>query len=604
MNAKEALRILDALREAGAITEETHANARRWLTEPEYKTYREDVIALLRPTALTDAFYATIPFGTGGRRGTVGVGTNRINERTIAESAQGLARYILDVDPSAKLAKKGVAIAYDVRPHSRKFADITASVLAGNGVRVHLFDSPRATPELSFAVRHLGCVAGVVITASHNPPTDNGFKAYWDDGGQVVAPHDQGILDRVMAVTSIHRMPLAKARAAGLVRAIGVEIDKAYLKRFPTDLWLCDERDVKIVYSPLHGTGATIIPPALAAMGFADVHMPKEQTRMDGTFPTVPKNYPNPEEPAAMSAAVDLARKIKADLVLASDPDADRMGAFAPDAAGEFHYLTGNQMGAVLCDFTLRSLRERKEMPKNPFVLTTLVSTQLVRAVSESYRVRVVDDLLVGFKYMADVLRKAEAKGEHTGFVYGFEESIGFLRGTFVRDKDSAAAAVTAAQMTAWLRADGKTLWDYLDELSVQHGHYVEDQFSVFLRGADGTERMGRIMAKLRSDPPARVSGMKVHRVIDRKSNTWVEPATGRTGKVKGFTGNVVQLWFDEPGRTRLTVRPSGTEPKIKHYAAAYEAVAGAGDLTRAKKAGSARVATLMKAMKEYEEKV
>ncbi len=601
MNAKDALRLLDLLREAGEIDETTHANAHRWLTEPEYKAYRDDVAAMLRPTALIDAFYTTIPFGTGGRRGTVGVGTNRMNERTIAESAQGLAQYILDADPKGALAKRGVVIAYDVRTHSKKFSEIAASVLSAAGVRVYLFDGPRSTPELSFAIRHLKCASGVVITASHNPPTDNGFKAYWSDGGQVVAPHDKGILDRVMAVTAIRKMPLAKAKTAGLVRLVGKEIDDAYLARFPKDLWLADERAVKIVYTPLHGTGVTIIPAALRAMGFSDVMMPREQTRMDGGFPTVPKNYPNPEEPAAMGEAVRLATKIRADIVLATDPDADRLGAFAPDANGEFRYVTGNQMGAALCHFTLTCLRERKAMPKKPFVLTTLVSTQLVRAICERFRVRVTDDLLVGFKFMADILREAEAKGEHENFVYGFEESIGFLRGTFVRDKDSAAAAVTCAQMMARLVAEGRTFWDYLDQLAVEFGFFAEDQFSVFLHGADGMNRMGRIMATLRTSPPREVAGLRVHRVIDRKTNTSRDTTTGAVKKIKGFTGDVVQLWFDDAGKTRLTVRPSGTEPKIKHYAAAYEAVGGERDLARAKKAGTARVKSIMDAMRTIE---
>jgi phosphoglucomutase len=604
MKKETALSILEILHQSGDIDDVTYANAQRWLRDTEYKSYRKDVTAMLRPQELIDSFYTAVPFGTGGRRGTVGAGTNRINERTIGESAQGLAQYILAADPFGAYAKKGVAIAYDVRPHSKNFAKMCAGVLAANGVRVFLFEGPRSTPELSFAVRHLECVSGIVITASHNPPTDNGFKAYWMDGGQVVAPHDTGIMEQVMAVNVIKKISVSKGEKDGLIKIIGSEVDDAYMALFPKELWLCDERLAKIVYSPLHGTGLTFVPRALAEMGFTDVVMPADQMKMDGTFPTVPNNYPNPEMPIAMEKAVALAKKVGADIVLASDPDGDRMGVFAPDGKGDYRNLSGNQVGAAMCHFTLSMLKERKEMPKGPFVLTTLVSTQMTRAICKSFRVRIVDDLLVGFKNMAFEMAKAEEKGKIDGFVFAFEESIGFLRGSFVRDKDAASAAVTCAQMVAHLKDDGKTVLDYLDELYTRYGYFAEDQLSVFLYGADGMHKMARIMEALRAKPPREIAGMKVLKVIDRQSGKQADPATGKDATIKGVKGDVMQFWFDEEGKNRLTVRPSGTEPKIKHYAQVYEPVPSPENLAAAKKKGQKKIALLIKSIKAWEDNV
>ncbi len=604
MKKETALSILNILLESGEIDRDVYDNTMRWLCDKEYRKYRDEVMAMLRPKDLINSFYTVLPFGTGGRRGTVGVGTNRVNERTIGESAQGLAQYILDVDKGGKLAKKGVVIAYDVRPHSKKFADLCAGVLAANGVKTYLFDGPRSTPELSFSIRHLGCVSGIVLTASHNPPTDNGFKAYWTDGGQVVAPHDAGIMKRVKEVGAIRKMSAAAGKKSGMIKIVGSKIDDAYMARFPKDLWLSDERLAKIVYSPLHGTGLTIIPRALAEMGFTDVVMPKEQISLDGTFPTVPNHYPNPEMPVAMEKAVALAEKVGADIVMASDPDADRLGVFAPDGKGGYVSLTGNQVGALLCHFTLSMLKNRKEMPKNPFVLTTLVSTRMAAAICKSFRVRIVDDLLVGFKNMARVMDEAEQKGKIDGFLYAFEESIGYLRGSFVRDKDSAAAAVTLAQLVARLKAQGKTVLEYLDELYAHYGYFAEDQLSVFLYGADGMHKMERIMATLRENPPEKIGGMKVFKVIDRQRGKMLDSATGKTRSIKGTKGDVMQFWLDAEGKNRLTVRPSGTEPKIKHYAQVYEALQSPNNLSEAKKKAKKKIAVLIGDIKAWEDKV
>lgn len=602
MSKAKSLRLLKVYREQGEISEDTYKNVRKWLTRPEYAPWRDQVMAMIRPVALNDAFYRIIPFGTGGRRGTVGVGTNRINERTIAESAQGLANHILRCDRDGALKKRGVIIGYDVRPTSEAFAAITAEVIAASGIQVHLFDGPRPTPMLSFAIRRLGCVAGVIITASHNPPSDNGFKAYWEDGGQLVPPTDKQVLDQVRRVRTIARMPLAEARKKRCVKKVLARVDEAYfadLKR----LAVARERSATVVYSPLHGTGAVSIPRALADLGFKRVHMPAPQVIMDGTFPTIQDNYPNPEVPAAMRSAVELGAQVQADIVMASDPDADRLGVFAPDRKGGFVYLTGNQVGAMLCHFVLDRLRISRRMPPKPFIITTLVSTRMTRAIAASFGVELIDDLLVGFKWMAQVLDRRERRGDDmANFVFAFEESIGFLRGASVRDKDAAAGASTAAQLAAWCRARRMTLLDYLDSLYAKYGYFREAQYAKFLRGSAGSILTDRLMASLRQSPPAAIGGLKVHAVIDRQSGLRRQMATGKTTVVSGATGNVLVFELDREGYSSVTVRPSGTEPKVKHYVAAYGKPAANMDAVRRRV--DMRVAKLIAATEVLEESI
>lgn len=569
MSKARYLRLLKCYKDLGEITPETYKNAKKWLTNPEYAEYREDVERMIRPVELSDSFYQMIPFGTGGRRGTVGVGTNRINERTIAESAQGLANHILAVDKDGKLKKRGVAIGYDVRPTSESYAKLVADILVTSGVRVFLFEGPRPTPVLSFAIRHLGCIAGAILTASHNPPSDNGFKAYWEDGGQVVPPNDRLILKQVKKVKKIN-LPAAGAKRSKLIKIIGKKVDEAYFAAI-AKLALVNKRSASIVYSPLHGTGVVTVPRVLSDMGFKKVFMPKEQVEMNGYFPTVKDNYPNPEMPAAMSVAVELGKKKKADLVMASDPDGDRLGVFAPDRKGQFVYLTGNQVGAMLFHFICESLTRNKAMPANPFALTTLVSTRMARAIAESYNVKITDDLLVGFKWMARVLHEKESAGEDlSDFIFSFEESIGFMRGGFVRDKDCVSGAMTIAELTAWCKSRRMSLLDYLDKLYEKYGTFREYQFSKFLRGKEGSVMMDHLMQSLRSNPPQKIGTYKVHTVIDRQAGTHLETATGKVTPVKGTKGNVIVFELDKFGYTSVTVRPSGTEPKVKHYFSAF----------------------------------
>lgn len=570
MSKAKCLRLLKAYLDLGEISPQTYKNARKWLTNPQFSEYQDEVMKVIRPSSLNDAFYQLIPFGTGGRRGIVGVGTNRMNPRTIAESAQGLANHILKVDKDGSLKKRGVVIGFDVRNTSLEFSQITAEVLAAAKIKVYLFNAPRPTPVISFAIRHLGCVAGAIITASHNPPTDNGFKAYWEDGGQVVPPNDKLILAHVKKVKNVVRMPMVKAKKIGLVQIIGKKVDNAYFKKVAT-FELTKPRNAVIVYSPLHGTGAVTIPRALAEMGFKKVFMPENQVTMDGNFPTVANNYPNPEMPAAMDVAVKLGKKVKADIVMASDPDGDRVGFFAPDHNGKYVNLTGNQMGAMLCNYICESMTKSKTMPKNPIILTTLVSTRMARAIGESYGVKVIDDLLVGFKWMAMVMHQHEKAGKDTkGFIFGFEESIGYLRGDFARDKDSAAGAITAAQLAAYCRSKKITLLDYLDSLYEKFGYFKEMQFSKFLRGSAGAAMMDKLMETLRDNPPKHIGGKKVFTVIDRLFGKSLDVKSGAVSQVPGEKSNVLVYVLDKEGYTSVTVRPSGTEPKLKHYMAAF----------------------------------
>ena len=602
MSKARCLRLLEFYLDEGEITPETYKNAKQWLTHAEFAPYRDEVMNLIRPMGLSDSFFQLIPFGTGGRRGTVGVGTNRINARTIAESAQGLANHILASDTGGALKKRGVVISYDVRNTSEEFSVICAEVLAAAGIQVYLFDGPRSTPELSFAIRHLKCAAGVILTASHNPPSDNGFKAYWEDGGQLVAPNDKLVLDQVKRVRKIARMPLSLAKKKKRVRIIGAAVDNAYFNKLQT-LDLTPKRNTTLVFSPLHGTGMTTIPRALAQMGFKKVHMPPEQTTLDGNFPTVKDHYPNPEMPAALEVAVELGRKVNADLVMATDPDADRLGVFVPDKKGEFTYLTGNQVGAMLCHFVLDSLSRAKKMPAQPFIITTLVSTKMARAIADSFGVETFDDLLVGFKWMAQLLDRKEKQGEDlSNFLFAFEESIGFLRGSFVRDKDAAAGAVTAAQLAAVCKSKKMSLLDYLDRLYAQYGYFKEIQFSRFLHGSAGSARMDKLMQTLRTSPPETIGGLAVHAIADRQSGIRRVVSTGEAFEIPGAKGNVLVFELDKQGFTSLTVRPSGTEPKVKYYVAAF-GQPGPG-LAATKKKVEKLVAKLIRGAKALEQKI
>lgn len=564
------LNILTQAKTEGKISEATFVNVKKWLTNPEYTEYHDAIAALIQDgnfTELENTFYTIIPFGTGGRRGTCGIGPNRINTRTIGESAQGLAAYISRFGEEAK--KRGVVIAYDTRNTSVEFAEFTAKVLTGNGIKTYLFKEFRSTPELSYAVRKLGTIAGVVISASHNPPSDNGFKVYWEDGGQIVAPHDKAIIEEVNNVETLQLADLDDAAKQRIFTYIGEDIDRTYVESV-LGLSLTSNRDVKIVYSPLHGTGQTSILPVLRKAGFQDLHVVEEQMTPDGNFPCVKDNFPNPELPTTSEMAMELARKIDADIGMTSDPDADRLGAFCKhvDEQGKAQWilLSGNQVGVLLVDFLLNTLKQQGKLPEKGVVVKTMVTTDLASVIAKDFEMRTVDDLLVGFKYIGEVILNLP---EDEQFLFGVEESLGYLRGTFARDKDAATAAITLAELAAELKDQGKSLYDRLQDIYRRYGYFHETLKNVYVSGAEGTARVKRMMEGLRSQPPKELARTKVVEMIDRLDSKAVNPENGSVLRdVEGTKGNVLVFVLSEDKHTRVTIRPSGTEPKIKYYGA------------------------------------
>lgn len=441
-----ALETVDSWMQNHTLSEEACKNIKKWLTEPAYAAFTKDIKTLIQnkhTDELEDAFRTHIEFGTGGIRGKMGAGPNRINLRTMGEAAQGLAQYILksNIDNAAQ---KGAVIAFDTRNNSDVFAKETASILAGNGIVARIFKDHRSTPELSFALRQTQAVAGVVISASHNPPSDNGFKAYWDDGGQVVPPHDKNIINEVKAVGNITRMPFDEGVQKNLIQTLGEEIDTPYIE-YLAGLSLITNRDIGIVYTPLHGVGATSIVPALQKLGYQNLNVVSKQNVPDGNFPTVAKGVANPEDPNALTLAIEDAKKTNADIVMASDPDADRLGCALPhptkgwDASPDELAINGNQIGAILAHYILKTHQEKGTLPNKGIVCKTIVTTDLITLIAKHFGTKPVDNLLVGFKYIADVINNL--KPDET-FLYGTEESHGYLAGTFVRDKDAASAAV------------------------------------------------------------------------------------------------------------------------------------------------------------------
>lgn len=543
---------------------------------------------------LTDRFYTDLSFGTGGLRGVLGAGRNRMNVYTVGAAAQGLATYIAEQGDAAKSA--GVAIAYDCRRMSREFAIRTALVMAGNGIKAYVFEKLRPTPELSFAVRHLKCMSGVVITASHNPPEYNGFKAYWQGGAQVVPPHDRNIIEAVRAVGGFENVRVAdeaEAREKGLLVDIGDEIDEAYLKLVndtclnPT---VCSAHGprIKIVFTSLHGTGGQLVPQALRRRGFEQVFEVSEQAEPDGEFPTV--TSPNPEEPAALALANALAKRERADLVIATDPDADRVGMTVRDANGEYVHLTGNRIGALLTWYICEQHKHRKTMPKRGVVLSTIVSSDQMKVIAKSYGVEVIETL-TGFKWIAEQMATLDAaQGDDSGtFLFGAEESYGYLPVDFVRDKDAVASAAFMAEAAAYATALGKTLLDVLDDLARAFGLYREGTKNITLKGKAGAEQINAIMASLRSSCPAEIGGDAVKTVGDLMTGEIRNRASGeRVGGYDLPVSDVIVMTLEDG--SKVIARPSGTEPKIKFYILVQTP---GDDLEAAEQAAAAKIARI-----------
>lgn len=543
-------------------------NYEYWCTSPIFDDATKSELKSLEGNEdeIFDRFYRELEFGTGGLRGVIGAGTNRMNFYTVGKATQGLANFINKQGAAAK----GVAIAFDSRRMSPEFADTAACVLAANGIKAYIFDSLRPTPELSFALRTLGCTAGIVVTASHNPPEYNGYKVYWEDGAQITAPKDAQIIGEVNAIkdyAEIKKMTTEEAKAAGLYEVIGKEIDDKYMEALKK-LVLHPEAikqmasSLKIVYTPLHGTGNVPVRRVLKELGFEQVTVVPEQELPDGNFPTV--SYPNPEDKKAFALALDLAKKVDADLVLATDPDADRLGVYAKDTkTGEYKVFTGNMSGMLICEYEMSQKKALGILPDNGALVTTIVSSNMAQAVAKEYGMKFIE-CLTGFKYIGEQIKFFEQTGSNE-YVFGFEESYGCLVGTHARDKDAVVAVMALCEAAAYYKTQGITLWDQMLNIYNKYGYYKEDLFTMTFKGADGAKKMQDMMDAYRKNTPKQVGAYKVLRLRDYKNDVITDLATGETTPTGLPKSNV--LYFELENDAWFCVRPSGTEPKIKFYA-------------------------------------
>ncbi len=514
---------------------------------------------------IEDRFYRQLEFGTGGLRGVIGAGTNRMNIYTVRQATQGLANYII----SQKGQEKGVAIAYDSRIMSPEFAKEAALCLNANGIKTYLFESLRPTPELSFAVRTLHCIAGIVITASHNPRDYNGYKVYWEDGAQITPPHDKNILAEVAKVTSfsqVKTMEEDRARVEGLFQIIGSDFDDLYIAQLKAqsihpEIIKDAAKDMKIVYTPLHGTGNVPVRRVLRELGFSQVYVVEEQEKPDGRFPTVA--YPNPEDENAWKLALDLAKKVDADIILATDPDADRLGVYAKDSVtGDYVSFTGNMSGMLIAEYILSQRRENGTMPKNPALVETIVTTDMAKAIAKEYDTALIE-VLTGFKYIGEQIKFFEESGIHE-YVFGLEESYGCLAGTYARDKDACVAVMMLCEVASYYKMQNKTLWDAMIDMYEKYGYYKEGLATVTLKGIDGAAQIQNMMKAFRENPPKELAGYQVLAVRDYKADTRYDLVSGKVEATGLPTSNV--LYYELFENAWCCVRPSGTEPKIKFY--------------------------------------
>jgi phosphoglucomutase len=550
-----------------------------------------DLLAKNDMKELEDRFYQDLEFGTGGLRGVIGGGTNRMNTFVINKATQGLANYFIKTFPEkAAVGTLSAVVAYDSRRYSDVFAEATALIFAANGFKTYLFTGLRPTPELSFAIRTLGCDTGVVVTASHNPPQYNGYKAYWNDGAQVIEPHDEGIIHEVNAVTEVKTIARDQALAAGKLVLIDKEIDEPYWamvasKLFRPELIREKAGEVKVVYTPLHGTGAMHVEKVLGDLGLTVITVP-EQKNPDGNFPTV--SYPNPEEAAALKMAVELAEKEKADVVMATDPDSDRFGSAVPGPDGKFVLISGNQMGALLADYICLSRKELGKMPEKPAIIRSIVTSSLGDRIARSYGVETVE-CLTGFKWIAAVMAEFEATSSHS-YIFGYEESYGYNIETEVRDKDGISAAALCAEMTLYWRSKGKSLLDRLNDIWTAQGYFHDKSISKAFPGAAGGQTMKNLMAKLRTEGLTQIGGVRVETIRDIKEGKIYAPGNSASGKPTGLPPSNVLQFFLEDGTT-VSARPSGTEPKIKFYISCV--VDSGNGIEAAKKAAERKIAAI-----------
>lgn len=540
---------------------------KEWCENPYFDTEtREELLELKgNEQEIQDRFYRDLAFGTGGLRGVLGNGTNRMNIYTVRKATQGLANYVCKKAGQ----EKGVAIAYDSRLMSREFAEETALCFAANGIRAYVFPSLRPTPELSFAVRRLGCIAGVVITASHNPSNYNGYKVYWEDGAQITAPLDAEIIAEVNAITDyavVKTMEMKEAEEKGLYKVIGSDIDDEYIAKMK-ELVLNPEqlreyaKQIKVVYTPLHGTGLVPVTRILKEIGFEQVYVVPEQEQPDGRFPTI--SYPNPEDPKAFAMAIELAKKVDADIILATDPDADRLGIYAKNTqTGEYVSFTGNMSGMLICEYILSQRKELNKMPNNGALVTTIVSSNMALAVAKEYGLACIETL-TGFKYIGEQIKFFEQQNSYQ-YLFGFEESYGCLIGTYARDKDAVSAVMALCEAAAYYKAHNLTLWDQMLRIYDKYGYYMEDLHTITLKGQDGAERINRIMDRFRTENVLSIADTKVKALRDYDNDVVSNYETAEKTTTGLPKSNV--LYFDLVDDVWCCVRPSGTEPKIKFY--------------------------------------
>jgi phosphoglucomutase len=538
---------------------EIRKKAESWLGNEFNEETRKEVRAMLDndEKKLIDAFYQDLEFGTGGLRGIMGAGTNRMNIYTLGMATQGLSNYLIREYGNSGVK---VAIAHDCRNNSRYFAETTANIFSANGFEVYLFESLRPTPELSYAIRHYGCQSGVVITASHNPPEYNGYKAYWNDGGQVVAPHDDGIIAEVRKISSVNEIKFNARKEK--IKIIGKETDNLFLNevlRMSLNPEIIKKHsDIPIVYTPIHGTGITMVPPALKLFGFKNIISVPEQDISDGNFPTV--KSPNPEEPDALKLAIKKAVETNAELVMATDPDADRLGLAVKNNKGEFILLNGNQTGVILVWYILSQYKERKKYKGNEYIIKTIVTSDLLEKIAEAFNVEFFN-VLTGFKFFAELIRENEGVKKYIG---GGEESYGFLPGDYVRDKDAVASCALAAEATAWAKDNGMSLYELLLDIYVKYGFYKEKLINIVRKGKEGADEIKAMMKSYRHNPPEMINNCKVVKINDYELQISHNILTGNKTAINLVKSDVLQFFLSDG--SKISVRPSGTEPKIKFY--------------------------------------
>ena len=574
-----------------AIEQNILERAQKWMEVNFDEETRTKVKELIEnnPVELTDAFYRDLEFGTGGLRGIMGVGTNRMNKYTVGMATQGLANYLKKMFPDVHPVK--MAISYDSRNNSPYFAKIVSEVLSANGFKVFLFDGLRPTPELSFAIRYLGCQSGVMVTASHNPKEYNGYKAYWDDGAQMISPHDKNVIDEVLKITSIDEVKWKGEEEN--IEMIGKEIDQAYLQHV-LNLSLSPEaikrqKNLKIVYTPLHGTGVTLVPEILHQFGFENVTLVREQATADGNFPTV--HSPNPEEPEALKLALEKAREMDADLVLATDPDADRVGIALKNHNNEFVLMNGNQTAALVFYYILYRWNEKKMITGNEFIVKTIVSSELLNDIGKKFGIEVFD-VLTGFKFIADVIRQNEGTKK---YIVGGEESYGLLISDFVRDKDAVSACALIAEAAAWMADQGKTLFDLLISIYIEFSFYKEILLSITRKGKAGAEEIRQMMIDYRNQPPEFINQSKVIQIKDYLLQKETDMLSGEETTINLPESDVLQFILADG--SKISVRPSGTEPKIKFYFGVCDLLKSKADFDRIEKKLDKKLADIIASM-------